>query len=48
MRPTDAHLAEAARTLPAVIIALRKIRRDELRAVIDKTQAALEAVFDQQ
>jgi GAF domain-containing protein len=47
-RPTDAHLAEAARMLPAVIIALRKIRRDELRAVIEKTQAALEAVFDGQ
>jgi hypothetical protein len=37
-----------ARTLPAVIIALRKINRDELRAVIEKTQTALEEVFGQQ
>jgi hypothetical protein len=47
-RPTDAHLAETARILPGVIIALRKIKRDELRAVIEKTQAALETLFGQQ
>jgi hypothetical protein len=47
-RPSDAHLAEAARMLPAVIMALQKIRRDELRAVIEKTQAALETLLDRQ
>jgi hypothetical protein len=48
MRPTDAYLAETARMLPGVVMALRKIKRDELRAVIEKTQAALETLFDQQ
>jgi GAF domain-containing protein len=47
-RPTDAHLAETARMLPAVILAMRAIKRDELRAVIEKTQAALEILFDRQ
>jgi hypothetical protein len=47
-RPTDAHLAETARMLPAVILAMRAIKRDELRAVIEKTQAALETLFDRQ
>jgi hypothetical protein len=45
-RPTDAHLADAARMLPGVIMALRTIKRDELRVVIEKTQAAYEAVFN--
>jgi hypothetical protein len=44
--PTDAHLADTARMLPAVIMALRKIKRDELRSVIEKTQAACEALLD--
>ena len=47
-RPTDAHLADAARMLPGVIMALRKIKRDELLVVIEKTQAAYEAVFNRQ
>jgi GAF domain-containing protein len=47
-RPTDAHLAETARMLPAVILAMRAIKRHELRAVIEKTQAALETLFDRQ
>ena len=47
-KPTDAHLADAARMLPAVIIAMQKIQRDELRSVIEKTQAAYKAVFDRQ
>jgi len=47
-RPTDAHLADTARMLPAVIMALRRIKRDELRAVIEKTQAAIEALLDRQ
>jgi hypothetical protein len=29
-------------------MALRKIKRDELRAVIEKTQAALNILFSQQ
>jgi hypothetical protein len=45
-RPTDAHLADTARMLPAVIMAMRKINRDELSLVIEKTQAAYEAVLD--
>jgi hypothetical protein len=48
MRPTDAYLADTARMLPGVIMALRKIKRDELRSVIEKTKAALEALLDQQ
>jgi hypothetical protein len=32
--------------LPGVIMALRKIKRDELLVVIEKTQAAYEAVFN--
>jgi hypothetical protein len=47
-RPTDAHLADTVRMLPAVIMALRKIKRDELRSVIEKTQAACEALLDRQ
>jgi hypothetical protein len=46
--PTDAHLADTARMLPAVIMALRKIKRDELRSVIEKTQAACDALLDRQ
>jgi hypothetical protein len=45
-RPTDAHLADTARMLPAVIMALRKMKRDELRSVIENTQAAIEALLD--
>jgi hypothetical protein len=45
-RPTDAHLADTARMLPAVIMALRKMKRDELRSVIENTQAAIEAMLD--
>jgi len=45
-RPTDAHLADTARMLPAVIMSMRKIKRDELCSVIEKTQAAYEAVLD--
>jgi hypothetical protein len=47
-RPTDAHLADAARMLPAVIMALRKMKRDELRSVIENTQAAIEALLERQ
>jgi hypothetical protein len=47
-RPTDAHLADTARMLPAAIMALRRIKRDELRSVIEKTQAAIEALLDRQ
>ena len=47
-KPTDARAADTARMLPAVVMALRKIKRDELRPVIEKTQAALEALFDRQ
>jgi hypothetical protein len=47
-RSTDAHLADTARMLPAVIMALRKMKRDELRSVIEKTQAALDTLFSQQ
>jgi GAF domain-containing protein len=45
-RPTDAHLADTARLLLGVIMAMRRIKRDELRSVIEKTQAAYEAVLD--
>jgi hypothetical protein len=45
-RPTDAHLTDTARMLPAVIVAMRKIKRDELCSVIEETQAAYEAVLD--
>jgi hypothetical protein len=47
-RPTDAHLADTARMLLGVILAMQKIRRDELHSVIDKTQAAYEALFDRE
>jgi hypothetical protein len=47
-RPTDAHLADIGRMLPGAITALRKIDRDELRAVIENIQAAHDAVFDRQ
>jgi hypothetical protein len=47
-RPTDAHLADTARMLSGVIMAMRKIKRDELRSVIEKTQAACEALLDRQ
>jgi GAF domain-containing protein len=47
-RPTDAHLADTARLLLGVIMAMRRIKRDELRSVIEKTQAAYEAVLDRQ
>jgi hypothetical protein len=47
-KPTDADLADAARMLPGVIMALRRIKRDELLVVIEKTQAAYGAVFNQQ
>jgi hypothetical protein len=47
-RPSDAHLADAAGMLPGVIMAMRKIKRDELRAVIEKTQSAYEALSDQE
>ena len=43
-RPTDAYLADTAQILPGVIMAMRKINRDELRSVIQKTQAAYEAI----
>jgi len=46
--PTDAHLADTARMLLGVILALRKMKRDELRLVIQKTQAAYEAVLELQ
>ena len=45
--PTDAHLADAARMLLGVILALRKMKRDELRLIIQKTQAAYEALLEQ-
>jgi hypothetical protein len=48
IRPTDAHLADTARMLPGVIMALRQIKRDELRAVIENTQAALETLLERQ
>ena len=48
MRPTDDHLADTARMLSGVIMAMRKIKRDELRSVIEKTQAACEALLDRQ
>ena len=44
-RPTDAYLADTAQMLPGAIMAMRKINRDELRSVIQKTQAAYEAMF---
>jgi hypothetical protein len=47
VRPTDAYLAETARMLPGAILALRNIRRDELRLAIEKTKAALEALLDE-
>lgn len=45
-RPAGADLADAAWMFPEVILAMRKIKRDELRPVIEKTQAAYEAVLD--
>ena len=47
-RPTDAHLADTARMLSGVVTAMRKLNRDELRLVIEKTQAACEALLDRQ
>jgi hypothetical protein len=47
-KPTDAHLADTSEMLLGVIMAMRKIKRDELRSVIEKTQAAYEAVLDRQ
>jgi hypothetical protein len=47
-RLTDAHLAVTARMLFGVITAMRRIQRDELRSVIEKAQAAYEAVLDRQ
>ena len=43
---TDAHLADTARMLSGILLALRKINRDELRSVIEKTQAAYESVLE--
>jgi hypothetical protein len=43
-KPTDTHLADAAQMLRGAVRAMRKINRDELRLIIDKTEAAYEAV----
>lgn len=43
-KPTDDHLADTAQMLPGAITAMRKINRDELRSIIEKTETAYEAV----
>ena len=45
---TDAHLADTARMLSGILLALRKINRDELRFVIEKTKAAYEMISERQ
>jgi hypothetical protein len=44
-RPASADSADMAWMFPEVIVAMRKIKRDELRPVIERTQAAYEAVL---
>ena len=43
-RSTDAHLSDTARMLLGGILAMQKIKRDELRPVIDKAECAYELV----
>jgi hypothetical protein len=45
-RSTDIHLADTPRMLHEVIVAMQKLKRDELPSVIEKAQAAYEAVLN--
>jgi hypothetical protein len=47
-RPTDAERAETAQMLLGAVTAMRQIERDELRLVIEQTQAAHKAVINRQ